>query len=263
MIRIPHAAVALALLSFTASPASAAIIGAEVNLNTTSPCPSFCGPNPVSEFADQGGANVGSANLALNNSYGMGSGSVNYVGSDLVPHLTAVAKPDSNSRYSVKSTGYRAWDYVGPGTTLTLDVTFSATLSSPGSVLDAQIRGIVGIVMGQELPHVTDQATFWGEYVPGTPGLSECGVRFDVTLLANVAGEQTVPGSVSCAVQNGDRIFAWSQLSGKALRGGVAESANSLTMVFSDSAGLTSVPEPSLALLAGVAGLGLALRSRR
>lgn len=268
MIRISYAAAALILFAFTAAPAAAGIIGAEVNIDTISPCPGPCGgSNPITEFANDGGENVGSASLFLDNTgtvgHGMGSGSVFFVGNDLVPHLTAVAESQPNARYNAKSTGYRAWDYTGPTITITLDIalTGEATVPSGASVLDAQIRGVVAFIVGPALPHSTDPSTFLSEIVPGTPGIAQCGERFWETLLASDAGPQTVTGSISCEVQSGDRIFAWSNIQSRGIRGGIATSSNSLGMEFEDSTGLIAVPEPGIGLL--IAAAVVAARSGR
>ena len=265
MLRTIHLAAIATLLALPlSSTARAATIGAEVGISSIAPCPSFCGGSgATSEFTFDGGEGVGFANATQSNAQGTGQARAEFVGPDLLPRLRSLSDSQPNAQVSASATGYRAYDYAGPTTTITLDVALIGNAEVPvgNSVLDASIRAIVAMAVRADLPHSTHAPTLLSEIIPFTPGIDQCGVTFDESIPVN-AGIQVVNGSVSCEVENGDRLFVWSNLTTRGTRGALASSFDSLEATFVDSTGLTAVPEPRVALLIVSAGLLAALRRR-
>jgi hypothetical protein len=245
-----------------ATPAAAVPVATNVSISSISPCPSFCGGSgAVTEYANQGGEGDTFAATSLNNATnGVGQGEADLTGGQLLPNLRAEAFANTNARVEVGATGHRAYDYVGSGETLQLDITLTGeeiTPSGSPTDLDALVQARIAVILGDDLDLWTDPAALLFEVIPGTPGLSlvdELQLNLDVN-----AGLQSVTGTISVPLSPGDRVFFWANLRTRATRGSTADAFDTLTLALDDVSNLVAVPEPGVAWLLG-AMLALAAR---
>lgn len=209
----------------------------------------------MSDFDLDGGVGDVFSFSSLDNSDGNGQAQSSLSGPTALPVLSIDAFSGPDSRVGSDATGVREYNYSGPATSITLDVTLDGEAGAPVPN-DAFLEANIAVIKGTDLPFTTDFATLIFEIVPGTPGLELVDtLSLDFFGLIN-AGPQTLTGSLAVPLEDGDNYFVWAGLEGSGTRGGFADAANTLTMSFSNDTGITVVPEPSTLLMV-LGGLGV------
>lgn len=250
---------AAALLPVTALAAGT---GAAAGVTTISPCPSFCGgPGGMFDSDLDGGEGSFAAFASLSNTDGNGSAQVALDGPTWLPVIGVDAFSGPDSRVTSDGVGVREYTYNGPATTITLDITLKGEAGAPDPS-DAYLQGNVAVIKGTKLDFTTHFPTLIFEVVPGDPSLT----LVDYTSLGFSGyindGMQTLTGSLTVPLQDGDNFFVWAGLSGSGTRGGYADAASTLDLAFSNDAGIAPVPEPTTALLMLLGGAGILAGAR-
>lgn len=266
--RLLGATCACFIISGFFSAAHAATWGAEAGVNTLSPCPSFCGGvGGMFEASIDGGEFSSTAYASVNNSDGNGQASASLSGPDLLPVLGAegFSGPDSSaSSYAVGMLGYT---YAGAtATTISLDIMLDGVaggLSDLDPYDSAWVYSNVAVILGDVNDFQHDYPTFIFEVVPGNPGLSVLG-ESNLALDANDV-PQTLTGSISFTLNPGDEFFVWAGLNAGGIRDGYGDAFSTLSMSFSDAAGITPniIPVPAAVWLFGSGLIGLIGIARR
>lgn len=249
----------------SAAPAMAVSYAAVVELSTTSPCPSFCGPNPTTLRENDGGEFALNANTTISNGFGSGAGFAMLDGSSLLPVLGAEAFSNANTRSRAVATGVQSYMYTGATTTsISLTYTFEGVLDyAVGSNQDAEIGSRIGIVRGgiPDGDFITDFPTLFFEILDSNPNVSVIQLdNFGLTQNTADPGPISFTSSIFFDLNPGDVISVAAQLVAQAERGGSADALSTLTMEFSDDSNLVAigvVPVPAAVWLFGSALLGL------
>jgi len=253
------------LASSLFTTAHAATWGADVGISTISPCPSFCGGfGGAFDSSFDGGEFSSSAYTSLNNADGNGQASANLSGPTLLPTLGAEGFSGPDSRIDTNAVGMLGYTYSGPGsTTISLDIELDGERGGTTDPIDAWVRSDVAVILGDVNDFVTDYGTFIFEVVPGTPGLSVAGTN-NLSLDLG-AGFQTKNGSITFSLNPGDEFFVWAGLQAGGIRNGYGDAFNTLSLSFSDDAGISpnAVPVPAAVWLFASGLIGLIGVARR
>ena len=267
LVQVVLAATALLLGPLaTATPFSA------TSVSTISPCPSFCGgTGGQSKFDIDGGLGGELTSISsLDVTDGNGQAQATFVGTSLLPELSAEAFSNSgfrSSRVESNATGMQQYSYSGA----TNDITLSAVIDDAASG-EATIRGDIAVIIaanGEDVPITTRLGDLIFEIIPGTNNLDLLGSDFEFLLVSGAL--ETVSLDVNFTVNNGDSIFVWSQLLARGIRGGTADAFNTMSLSFSDPTGFApvlggdsvQVPEPSTLGLLAAGLVGLIMRRKR
>lgn len=140
----------------------AATWGAEVRINTLSPCPSYCGgPGAVSDFSSDGGEFSLSAFTSLSNTDGNGQASADLSGPTSLPVLRAGVFSGLDSLAESNAVGMLGYTYTGPSaTTLSLDILLDGEVGGTMNPSDAWGRSDVAIILGSVNDFVPDKIGF-------------------------------------------------------------------------------------------------------
>ena len=228
------------------------------------PCPSFCGGFGGSfDNSLDGGEFSNSAFTSLSNFGGTGQGSASLSDPTILPVLGAEGFSGSDSRTATNAVGMLGYTYTGATTTISLDIVLDGERGGTTDPSDAWVRSNVAVILGDVNDFVTHYPTFIFEVVPLTPGLSvldESNMSLDLN-----AGQQTKNGSIGFTLNDGDEFFVWAGLEAGGIRNGFGDAFNTLSMSFSDDAGITTnvVPIPAAAWLFGSGLIGLIGLARR
>jgi len=259
------AACASLIVSGFLTSAHAATWGAEVGISMITPCPSFCGGiEGSSDFSFDGGEFSTSAFTSLSNFGGTGQGSASLSGPTILPVLGAEGFSGSNSRTDTNAVGMLGYTYSGAtATTISLDIVLDGERGGTTNPSDAWVESDVAIILGDVNDFVTHYPTFIFEVVPLTPGLSvlaESNMSLDLN-----AGPQTKNDSIGFTLNPGDEFFVWAGLRAGGIRNGFGDAFNTLSMSFSDDAGISTsvVPVPAAVWLFGSGLIGLIGIARR
>lgn len=275
MYRLPRFGAVLGTLFLLGSStgAIAAAVNAEASVGSISPCPSFCGGfGTAFGNTSDGGAGVASASTSLHNVDGDGRVLADLSGPAQLPVLHAEAQSHAasasqrSSNVQAVGTAMRQYLYNGPATSVDLMAVLhgAANATHPS---DALLLAHVLAYAGPDLDvFSTSYGTLRFEIIPG---LSDLTVLDEVTLTVPTnGGVQSVNGTLSLALNDGDSFFVWAQLITSGTRGGSANGFDTLNLQFGDATGITpvgpaAVPLPNMVLLEAGALLALVLRRRR
>ncbi|MEQ8497112.1 MAG: hypothetical protein RLW61_17675 [Gammaproteobacteria bacterium] len=243
----------------------------------------FCGADTVPELlaltttlavdASDGGDNVTSAAVSLGGAYpapGFASGAATAAGGLGVPVLRAGAASDTSGWISGQALAVQAYEYTGPGETLSLTWNLTGSVNNPDADTLTGLVVFAGFFSQAELPA-------FPEVDPSDPSAT----AFLLATLALVSPDDNFleftatnanvveSGNISIDVTNGEEFYlAMGLMAGAGGSNATAESLSTLVADF-DGAPLltpafTSVPLPGAAWLLGSALIGLmSVRARR
>lgn len=243
--------------------AQAATWGVEVGVSTLSPCPSFCGgPGGAFGFSEDGGEFSTSAFATLANNDGDGQATASLSGPSMLPVLGAEGFSGANSRTDASAVGMLGYTYTGQNrTSISLDIRLDGKSGGPPAD-PGWVNSNVAVVRGNVTYFSTHYATFIYEIVPGTPGLSLMG-ESSMTLSTDGSLDQQ-SDSIALVLEPGDVFFVWAGVNAGGIRGGYGDAFSTLSMSFSDPAGInTAVPVPAAIWLFGSGLVGLLGINRR
>jgi len=257
---LPWLALALALSSNVALAAPFSSTG----VSTISPCPIFCGgPGGASDFDNDGGEGLTSSFSSLSNVDGNGRARTVFIGTSLLPELSAEAfsnaeaLPVRSSRVSSSATGMQQYIYSGGPGNVTMSAMFDGTISGEASITGSLV--VARAINGADVPLSTDFATLVYEILAYDDDLESLGD--DRSTLFASGSDQL---DVTFGVNNGDSIFIWAALNVTGKLGGIANAFNTMTLAFDDSTGfapqlgaLNPVPVPAAIWLFGTALIGM------
>jgi len=184
-------------------------------------------------------------------------------GPDL-PVLGAEGFSGPDSRTDSYAVGMLGYTYAGAtATTISLDIVLDGESGGTTDPFDAWVESNVAVILGDVNDFVIHYPTFIFEVVPGNPDLSVLG-ESNMSLDLN-AGPQTLTGSISFTLNPGDEFFVWAGLEAGGIRDGYGDAFNTLSMSFSDAAGITPniIPVPAAVWLFGSGLIGLIGIARR
>ena len=234
-------------------------------MSTISPCPSFCGGfGGAFDLDSDGGEGFTSSFSSLNNVDGNGRAQAVFVGPSLLPELSAEAFSNAesagvrSSRVASQATGMQQYIYSGPSSTLSMTAAFDGTVTGDGDITGSLV--VARASGGADVPMSRDYGTLVFEILALDPNLESLGNNQSVL---SATGTDLL--SVTFGVNDGDSIFVWADLIAAGIRGGTADSFNTMTLAFSDPTGFAPqlVPVPAAFWLFGSGMIGLIGVARR
>lgn len=245
----------LGALLATPTTANAAIVngfGAYASAGTASNCPSFCTSADGGDFQSNfDGGEFSVFAFAEETSYGVGQGQATLSGMSYLPELKVLGSADEGMRGEGTSFGIQGFNYDGPATNLTLNMTLDGSIvENSTGYADNTLAASIAVLKGSTLAWYPDFATLVYEVA------GETTTRLGVVqmFLSEPGLNQSTSDSISFDIDSGEDFYVVAEMTATG-QNGIADAWNTLTLSFEDDAGLTPavVPEPpAIAFLAPV-----------
>ena len=196
---------------------------------------------------------------------GNGQAQATVVGGLSLPELKAEAFSNPNARVEANAAGMQKYNYSGPESIFSLDVTLDGEVINGAQALDAALFANAMVFIASDVDFFSHYGTFAFEVLPSSDAviLDEVGINF-VSLGLVDAGYQSVTETLEFTLEDGDSLFIWASLVARGTRGGSADAFSTFSFEFTggNTAGLAAVPLPPALWLFASCLTGLVLKRR-